>query len=202
MKILQREKARSGSGSFSIRSVYSALKENFWNPNDDKLLTNPERIRRGIRQSSACPLCGHDFEDLLHVLRDCVMAKEAWMIVVPTEKLSSFFLLFSNLSLESLEMLQQEVWLGIEVMFTIEAELWGIIDGILILLSKGYKKVQIQSDNLEVVRALSMEGAEDFGINLLRRIKRLLRSKGQWNVNHVLRECNLIADQLAKISLS
>ncbi|KAH1047516.1 hypothetical protein J1N35_038300 [Gossypium stocksii] len=47
-----------------------------------------------------------------------------------------------------------------------------------------------------------MEEAEDFGITLLRRIKRLLRSEGQWNVKHVPRECNLIADQLAKISLS
>ncbi|KAH1115237.1 hypothetical protein J1N35_008615 [Gossypium stocksii] len=55
---------------------------------------------------------------------------------------------------------------------------------------------------LEVVRALSMEETVDFGITLLRRVKRLLRSESQWEIKYVPRECNLIADQLAKISLS
>ncbi|KAH1106567.1 hypothetical protein J1N35_010335 [Gossypium stocksii] len=117
------------------------------------------------------------------------------MLVVPTEKLSRFFL--------------PPFKFGFPLTFVVmircsplEAELWGILDGILILLSKGYKKVQIQTDNLEVVRVLSMEETEDSGITLLRRVKRLLRSKGQWDVKYVPRECNLIADQLAKISLS
>ncbi|MBA0759654.1 hypothetical protein Gotri_022506, partial [Gossypium trilobum] len=35
-----------------------------------------------------------------------------------------------------------------------EVELWGILGGILILLSKSFNKVTIQTDNLEVVRAL------------------------------------------------
>ncbi|MBA0705947.1 hypothetical protein Golax_018095 [Gossypium laxum] len=35
-----------------------------------------------------------------------------------------------------------------------EVELWGILDGIFILLSKSFNKVTIQIDNLEVVRAL------------------------------------------------
>ncbi|MBA0634063.1 hypothetical protein Godav_022221, partial [Gossypium davidsonii] len=79
----------------------------------------------------------------------------------------------------------------------LEAELRGILDGIFIV-PKGYKKVRIQTDNLEVVRALSMEETMDSGI----RVKRFLRSKGQREIKYVPRECNLIADQLAKISLS
>ncbi|MBA0669261.1 hypothetical protein Goklo_007465 [Gossypium klotzschianum] len=86
-------------------------------------------------------------------------------------------------------------------MFAFGAELWGILDGILILLHKGYKKVRIQTDNFEVVRALSMEESVDSGITLLRRFKQFLRSKGQWEIKYVPRKCNLIADQLAKISL-
>ncbi|MBA0729375.1 hypothetical protein Golax_020519, partial [Gossypium laxum] len=66
----------------------------------------------------------------------------------------------------------------------------------------GYKKVRIQTDKLEVVRALSMEETVDSGITLLRRVKRFLRSEGQWEIKYVPRECNLIADQLAMISLS
>ncbi|MBA0697524.1 hypothetical protein Goari_021062 [Gossypium aridum] len=39
-----------------------------------------------------------------------------------------------------------------------EAELWGILDGLLILLNKGYKCATIQIDNLEVVNALTVKG--------------------------------------------
>ncbi|XP_016748714.1 uncharacterized protein [Gossypium hirsutum] len=84
----------------------------------------------------------------------------------------------------------------------LKAELWGILDGIHISLSKGYKKVKLQTDNIEVVRILSMEETEDFGTTLIRRIKRLLHSEGQWEIKHIPRECNLTADQLAKIRLS
>ncbi|MBA0550508.1 hypothetical protein Golob_021449 [Gossypium lobatum] len=55
-----------------------------------------------------------------------------------------------------------------------EVELWGILDGILILLSKSFNKVTIQIDNLEVVRALQ---------------------------GSVMVEDNLVADCLAKLSL-
>ncbi|KAK5811556.1 hypothetical protein PVK06_026900 [Gossypium arboreum] len=83
-----------------------------------------------------------------------------------------------------------------------EAELWGIFDGILILLNKGYKRVRIQTDNMEVVRALNMEENMEFGITLLRRVKRVLCSEGQWEVMYVPREYNLVADKPAKIGLS
>lgn len=39
-----------------------------------------------------CPLSGHDTEDILHVLRDFPMAKEALMLIVPTERRFKFFL--------------------------------------------------------------------------------------------------------------
>ncbi|KAA3461669.1 LINE-1 reverse transcriptase isogeny [Gossypium australe] len=107
--------ARSGSGSFSVRSAYWALKENTWSPKDDiwkliwkyqgpqrvclflwivakqRLFTNSERVRRGIGQSSAYPQCGHDNEDIMHVLRDCLTSKEVWKLVVPPEKQDRFF---------------------------------------------------------------------------------------------------------------
>ncbi|KAA3472337.1 Retrovirus-related Pol polyprotein LINE-1 [Gossypium australe] len=51
----------------------------------------------------------------------------------------------------------------------IEAEIWGIMDGILILLNKGYRQIIIVSDNLEVVQNLSALDSEDSGIAVLRR---------------------------------
>ncbi|MBA0794845.1 hypothetical protein Gohar_019130, partial [Gossypium harknessii] len=42
-----------------------------------------------------------------------------------------------------------------------EAKLWGILDGILILLNKGYKWATIQTNNLGVAKALPDKGLED-----------------------------------------
>ncbi|KAL1152668.1 hypothetical protein V6Z11_A09G125900 [Gossypium hirsutum] len=257
-----------------------------------RLLTNAECFRRGIGQSSVCSLCGHDFEDILHVLLDCKMAKEAWMLIVPVERRFRFFsdpfqIWFStNLSCynklqdkgitwsclfgivawrlwknRNLFIFQYINWSASETiksflswalhfepffieakttvsnhgvhhhladnwahLFTdgavardsgnaaarsvirdrsgnwilgfthylgrcspLEAELWGILDGILVSLSKSYKKVRIQSDSLEVVKALSMEVLVDSGNTILRRVKRLLRSEGQWEIKNSFR---------------
>ncbi|MBA0845023.1 hypothetical protein Goarm_005853, partial [Gossypium armourianum] len=99
--------SQSASGIFSVRSAYWYLKENSWNSQDDywkivckylgpqrvrvflwlafkqKLLTNSERARRGISHYSSCSICGHDIEDLVHVLRDCPSAQDVWRLVIP-----------------------------------------------------------------------------------------------------------------------
>lgn len=77
-----------------------------------------------------------------------------------------------------------------------------ILDGFIILLDKGYKRVLIQMDNLEGVNALSMKGMMDSSITLLRKISRLLSSGGQWEVRCIHRDCNLVADQMTNIGLS
>ncbi|KAH1106715.1 hypothetical protein J1N35_010483 [Gossypium stocksii] len=44
--------------------------------------------------------------------------------------------------------------------------------------------------------------AVDLDITMLRRVKQLLNSESQWEIKYVNRECNLIADHLAKLSFS
>ncbi|PPS13942.1 hypothetical protein GOBAR_AA06637 [Gossypium barbadense] len=83
-----------------------------------------------------------------------------------------------------------------------EAEVWGILDEILILLNKGYRKISLLTDNLEIVQVLSDLNLEDFGITVLRRVRRIMRAEGQWKINHISRNRNLVADRLAKLSLS
>ncbi|MBA0791136.1 hypothetical protein Gohar_015733 [Gossypium harknessii] len=75
-------------------------------------------------------------------------------------------------------------------------------DGLLIMLSKGYKRAMIQTDKLDVVQALTDNGLEDSGITVLRRVQRIMRSVGQWRIRYIPREDNTIADQLAKLSLA
>ncbi|KAA3471573.1 LINE-1 reverse transcriptase isogeny [Gossypium australe] len=123
--------ARTESGSFTISSVHRSLKENTWRPKHDiwrtiwkyqgpqrvrlflwlvanqRVLINSERVRRGFGQSSACSRCGHDVEDIMHVLRDCQTAKEVWMLIVLLEKQpgqrNHMVVLFWDTSLEIME---------------------------------------------------------------------------------------------------
>lgn len=78
----------------------------------------------------------------------------------------------------------------------------GILDGFIILLNKGYRQYTIQTDNAEVVKALSDKKMEDTNITILRRVQRIIYSKGQWRIRVVPRESNMIVDHLAKECLA
>lgn len=47
-----------------------------------------------------------------------------------------------------------------------------------------------------------MEGPLDSGITSLKMIQRTMHAEGQWKLKHIHRNCNLTADQLAKLGLS
>ncbi|MBA0751544.1 hypothetical protein Gogos_000461, partial [Gossypium gossypioides] len=86
--------------------------------------------------------------------------------------------------------------------FSFVAKVWGILDGILLLLDKGYRRAIILSNNLEVIQVLSDFGLENPGITVLKRTQRFMRDEGQWKIRHMSREFNLVADRLAKLSLT
>lgn len=50
-----------------------------------------ERVHRGIGHSSNCGVCGHSFEDALHVLKDYPVARYIWNLFIPTEQLIKFY---------------------------------------------------------------------------------------------------------------
>ncbi|MBA0732732.1 hypothetical protein Gogos_016803, partial [Gossypium gossypioides] len=54
-----------------------------WLALKQRLLRNAERGRRGFGSSSACGLCGHDYEDVLHILRNCNAARCIWVKLIP-----------------------------------------------------------------------------------------------------------------------
>ncbi|MBA0819732.1 hypothetical protein Gohar_021208, partial [Gossypium harknessii] len=55
-----------------------------------------------------------------------------------------------------------------------EVEVWGILNGILILFNKGYRRIIIMTDNLEIAQILTDMDLEDSGITVLRRTHRIL----------------------------
>ncbi|MBA0758007.1 hypothetical protein Gotri_021044 [Gossypium trilobum] len=159
------------------------------------------RVHReqGIGHNNSCTLCGHDFEDLAHVLRNYPSAKDAWMLVIPDQLKQRFF----SASFQD--------WLILNLCFherlqgvcsPFEAEVWGILDGILIFLNKGYRRIIIMTDNLEVAQNLADLDLEDSGITVLRRTQRIMQSEREWKIKHILRNQNLVANRLAKLSLS
>ncbi|KAH1032453.1 hypothetical protein J1N35_044627 [Gossypium stocksii] len=107
--------AGSSSGHFSVRNAYWTLKEDTWNSKEEywkliwkhsgpqrvrvflwlafknRLLTNAERVRREMGHNSSCSLCGYEFEDLAHALRDCPAAKDVWLLVLPQHLKQRFF---------------------------------------------------------------------------------------------------------------
>ncbi|MBA0780342.1 hypothetical protein Gotri_004454 [Gossypium trilobum] len=105
----------TSTNTFSLNSAYGKVCEGTLNPNEvfwripwkfkcphrtcffiwlvlkQMLLTNIERIRRGSGSSSACGICGHVLEDMMHTLKDCLAAKGVWDKIIPKQTLSSFY---------------------------------------------------------------------------------------------------------------
>ncbi|KAL4304165.1 hypothetical protein GQ457_10G007230 [Hibiscus cannabinus] len=58
---------------------------------EQRLLTNAERVRRHFANSELCGICGGAREDMEHVLRSCAMAKGLWLRLIPSASRVSFF---------------------------------------------------------------------------------------------------------------
>ncbi|KAK5772935.1 hypothetical protein PVK06_049237 [Gossypium arboreum] len=79
-------------------------------------------------------------------------------------------------------------------------ELWGLLDGLLIVQKQGYNKVIIRSDNLENVILICESKAEGSKNTLIKRMQQILTLKRNWFLNFVPRETNWVADALAKMA--
>ncbi|MBA0733084.1 hypothetical protein Gogos_017127, partial [Gossypium gossypioides] len=64
------------------------------------------------------------------------------------------------------------------------------MDGLILLERRGFNKVLINTNNLEVVNALQDRQLADSSSILLRRINRILKTIDQWSVRHIPRETN------------
>ncbi|MBA0770452.1 hypothetical protein Gotri_019086 [Gossypium trilobum] len=70
---------RSGSGQQRFQMfIWLALKQ--------RLLTQVERVIRGIGEEECCTVCKLASEDVIHVIRDCSMAKGVWSQIIPIDK--------------------------------------------------------------------------------------------------------------------
>ncbi|MBA0763079.1 hypothetical protein Gotri_012596 [Gossypium trilobum] len=91
VRVLRPNNMIAGDGLWNLDIFQLWVSEEVINKTQ-RLLTNAERVRRGIGSSSACGLCGQDFEDVLHVLRDCPAPRSIWDKLIPQQRLSSFYI--------------------------------------------------------------------------------------------------------------
>ncbi|KAJ1420415.1 Reverse transcriptase zinc-binding domain [Sesbania bispinosa] len=62
-----------------------------WKVLQGRLLTNSERLRRGMTNTDLCPRCHSAPETLMHLLRDCEVVAELWESLINQRNWSSFF---------------------------------------------------------------------------------------------------------------
>ncbi|MBA0687168.1 hypothetical protein Goari_014723 [Gossypium aridum] len=76
----------------------------------------------------------------------------------------------------------------------------GILEGLKLIKRGGHNKVIIQSDSLEVVKAI--QGSITSNSALIRQIQCILSQEGKWLLRYILREHNQVVDCLTKLALA
>lgn len=56
-----------------------------------RILSNIERVKKGFADGTSCHICGFHLEDILHILRDCPVAKDVWSQIILGNHSSNFF---------------------------------------------------------------------------------------------------------------
>ncbi|MBA0557248.1 hypothetical protein Golob_014326 [Gossypium lobatum] len=82
----------------------------------------------------------------------------------------------------------------------LDAELWGILDGLTLIHDRQYASVMIQTDNLEAVRIIQDSSLTSSNFVLIRRIHLLLVNAELWVIQHFPRDHNKVVDYLAKMT--
>ncbi|KAG8474934.1 hypothetical protein CXB51_031654 [Gossypium anomalum] len=80
-------------------------------------------------------------------------------------------------------------------------ELWGILDGLKLILDRRAERVLIQMDSLEVVTTIQDDSAGISNPTLVRRIRQTLLMVKQWKIEYIPWEENTIVDSLQTLSM-
>ncbi|KAG8493011.1 hypothetical protein CXB51_012640 [Gossypium anomalum] len=81
----------------------------------------------------------------------------------------------------------------------IVSELWGILHGLQIALDRGFRKVTIRTDNLEVVNLIQEGVCKGSNSSLIMRILMLLKQLNHWNLQNIPREENGLVDKIVNL---
>ncbi|MBA0735302.1 hypothetical protein Gogos_019163, partial [Gossypium gossypioides] len=215
-----------------IKSAYRIIKKSSWNLREEawnvpwkvhgpqrvqiflwlvlkqRLLTQEELLRRGFGSDARCLICGHDVEDVIHVVRDCVVAKENRNLCIFSSTLWSVEEIVKNAyswathyvagrnggsvrQTSRVDIIEAGRWIQLRDhngkwligfnhrlgnCFVFEAELWGILDDVMLVQGRHYDKVLVQTDNMEVIGAIKESLSKSLNSALIRHISQLLQN--------------------------
>ncbi|KAL4319829.1 hypothetical protein GQ457_18G007350 [Hibiscus cannabinus] len=94
----------------------------------------------------------------------------------------------------------QEGWIKINIDATVAGKLWAIHDALQRAWDRGLRKINLESDCLDVVRILNGKSTSLLGNGLVATIFKLLRYDWTVSISHINRACNGVADRLATLS--
>ncbi|CAL0303157.1 unnamed protein product [Lupinus luteus] len=85
----------------------------------------------------------------------------------------------------------------------VQAELWGICEGLRLLQHRGFRKINIESDSACGIQ-LIISGCTSYHpcVGLVDRIRSIMSHLDQVTCNHTFREANSVVDELAKFGLN
>ncbi|MBA0874317.1 hypothetical protein Goshw_015169 [Gossypium schwendimanii] len=170
-----------------------------WLAFKQQLLTNTERVHRGLRHNS---VCGHISEDVIHAIRNFPAAQSIWNQLIHVEEhdraTPCSILSESGVCLNTKGSVIHDDGFAIVGVFVrdhdgkwlfkfnrylgsctvFDAELWGILDGLTCLVDRGYDNIIIQSNNLDVVKNIQEGLVEGTNSALVRIIHQMLLRLG------------------------
>ncbi|KAL4363202.1 hypothetical protein GQ457_04G035220 [Hibiscus cannabinus] len=168
-----------------------------------RLLTNGERVRRGISSNPSCSCCGCYNESILHILRDCppTTPPHDWVSLNTDAAVSSS----SNFgAIGGVLCGSTGDWLcgyckSVGVVSPLNAELWSILEGLNLAWTRGFPRVQVQSDCSAAIRLILDPTAASSSSGLVRRISAWQNRPWSLRFLWVPRETNMVADGLSKL---
>ncbi|MBA0839444.1 hypothetical protein Goarm_005166, partial [Gossypium armourianum] len=80
----------------------------------------------------------------------------------------------------------------------LDYEIWGIFDGLKLMLDWGFERVLIQTDSTEVVNIIQDGILKGSNFTLERRILLLLKLLSHWSTQYVSRKDNKLAERIVK----
>ncbi|MFQ6627531.1 hypothetical protein Gotur_005497 [Gossypium turneri] len=228
-----------------------------WLAFQQKLIINVKRVKRRLSHDCSCGFCCHEYEYVLHVLRDCPAVRDIWKHIIPKDKemsIGNAFLdslcsvfgkivtfshskvfhgvqakLLKSLTVGPNSMLhvvkrtngvvkvdrgfvvvggvlrdRSERWIidfnrFLGFCSITEAELWGIKDGLELLLERNFDSVLIQTNSMEVINAIQEQASSGSELALVRRMHQLLSRIEYWTTRHIPRKDNKEADGITKL---
>ncbi|MFQ6623956.1 hypothetical protein Gotur_003591 [Gossypium turneri] len=161
----------------------------------DRLLTNVDRQRRGMKEESHCSRCGARWESDTE-------PSEGWVKVssdgsVDTEAgISAIGGILRNDQGDWILGFMQKI--GSATVFQVKARA-PLSAGIRLAWEKGYRRVEVESDNALLINAICSGYAARNSLSEVGEIQRLSTSK--WGVifRHISRQQNLVADGMARL---